>query len=168
MRWRSVRETRCSVARALSVVGERWTMLILREAFLGRRRFDEFHVRTGIARNILSARLHALCAGGIFERAGDAPHARHVEYRLTVKGLDLYPVLMALMRWGDRWMAEPEGPPLALVHRGCGRRITPTFSCSYCGAPLDARSTRAVVVTRRKAQRNPACGSGMARKAPGK
>src|ERR1700683_4649257 len=108
MQWRSVKEARCSVARALSVVGERWTMLILREAFLGHRRFDEFQAATGIARNILSTRLQALVAKGIFERNDDGPE-RHVEYRLTEKGLDLYPVLISLMRWGDTWMGGGAG-----------------------------------------------------------
>ncbi|HXN85051.1 MAG TPA: helix-turn-helix domain-containing protein [Candidatus Binataceae bacterium] len=144
MQWRSVKEARCSVARALSVVGERWTMLILREAFLGHRRFDEFQAATGIARNILSTRLQALVAKGIFERNDDGPE-RHVEYRLTEKGLDLYPVLISLMRWGDTWMAGEEGPPLTLVHRECGHSTKPALTCSHCHGAIEVRAMQAIV-----------------------
>jgi DNA-binding HxlR family transcriptional regulator len=144
MQWRAVKEARCSVARALSVVGERWTMLILREAFLGHRRFDEFQSATGIARNILSTRLQALVANGIFERNDDGPE-RHVEYRLTKKGLDLYPVLLSLMRWGDTWMAGEEGPPLTLVHRECGHSTMPSLICSHCHGAIEVRAMQAVV-----------------------
>lgn len=144
MQWRSVKEARCSVARALSVVGERWTMLILREAFLGHRRFDEFQSATGIARNILSTRLQALVANGIFERNDDGPE-RHVEYRLTKKGLDLYPILLSLMRWGDTWMAGEEGPPMTLVHRACGHSTTPALTCSHCHGAIEVRAMQAIV-----------------------
>jgi DNA-binding HxlR family transcriptional regulator len=145
MRWESVGETNCSVARALSVVGERWTMLVLREAFLGRRRFDEFQARTGVARNILSARLRALVRNGIFERVENASPGDHVEYRLTAKGLDLYPILVAMLRWGDRWMACEGGPPVELLHRECGHKTHPTLVCSHCGRTVDARTTMPVV-----------------------
>src|SRR5260221_10775612 len=96
MRWTAVREMKCSVARTLSVVGERWTMLLLREAFLGRHRFDEFQQGTGIARNILSSRLRDLVRDGILDRVrADGDNGR-VEYRLTKKGLDLYPIVVAM------------------------------------------------------------------------
>jgi len=143
MQWRSVKDMNCSVARALSVVGERWTMLILREAFLGRRRFDEFQSGTGIARNILSTRLHALVAEEIFDRLEDAGPDHHVEYRLTQKGLDLYPVMIALMRWGDTWMADEQGPPMTLTHRACGHATTPTMVCTHCGEQIDPRAMQA-------------------------
>lgn len=143
MRWQSVSEANCSVARTLSVVGERWTMLIMREAFLGRRRFDDFQRNTGIARNILAARLRALVRHGIFERAksGDAGHP---EYRLTKKGLDLYPILVAMMRWGDTWLAGEDGPPMTLVHRTCGAKTYPTTVCSECGGVLAPREMLAI------------------------
>src|SRR5215470_508424 len=101
MRWRSVSEANCSIARTLSVIGERWTMLILREAFLGRRRFDEFQRNTGIARNILATRLRALVRDRILERAPAEGDRARVEYRLTKMGIDLYPVMIAMLRWGD-------------------------------------------------------------------
>ncbi|MDO8433078.1 MAG: helix-turn-helix domain-containing protein [Candidatus Binatus sp.] len=144
MRWAAVKDMRCSVARTLSVVGERWTMLILREAFLGRHRFDEFQQGTGIARNILSSRLRDLVEKGIFERARADGEQGRVEYRLTEKGLDLYPVLIALMRWGDTWLCDETGPPLTLVHRNCGATTAPTMVCSECGEHLAAREVVAV------------------------
>jgi len=143
MRWRAVARANCSVARSLAVVGERWTMLILREAFLGQRRFDDFQRNTGIARNILAARLRALVKHGIFQRAR-ANGGGHIEYRLTDKGLDLYPVLVSLMRWGDQWLAGKDGPPLFLIHRGCGRTTRPAIVCTHCGGPLVAREMLAV------------------------
>ena len=143
MQWRSVKDMNCSVARALSVVGERWTMLILREAFMGHRRFDEFQSGTGIARNILSTRLHALVENGIFDRSDDAEPDHHVEYRLTKKGQDLYPVMIALLNWGDCWMADEQGPPMTLTHRTCGHATTPSLVCSHCGAAIEPRAMQA-------------------------
>jgi DNA-binding HxlR family transcriptional regulator len=144
MKWKSVSQMNCSVARTLSVVGERWTMLILREAFLGRRRFDQFQTNTGVARNILSTRLRALVRDGIFQRSKPPDAGGHVEYRLTKKGMDLYPVLAAMLRWGDVWLAGEKGPPMTLVHRTCGAKTTPTMMCSHCGRPLVAREMLAV------------------------
>src|SRR5258708_39084 len=144
MRWDSVKSMNCSVARTLSVVGERWTMLILREAFLGRHRFDEFQAGTGIARNILSTRLQALVGNGIFERKQGAGAERHVEYRLTKKGQDLYPIMLALMKWGDSWMADEDGPPMTLMHRECGHKTAPTLICSHCGEAIDPRAMQAL------------------------
>ena len=146
MRWRSVGEVNCSVARTLAVIGERWTMLILREAFMGRRRFDDFQRNIGIARNILATRLRALVKDGILERfRADDEHAR-VEYRLTKKGMDLYPVMVAMLKWGDAWLwpAGEKGPPLQLVHRGCGAKAMPALVCPHCGDPVGARDMLAV------------------------
>jgi DNA-binding HxlR family transcriptional regulator len=142
MRWRSVKDLNCSVARTLAVVGERWTMLILRDAFLGRRRFDEFQRSTGIARNILATRLRALVRDGIFERS-TASEGR-VEYRLTRKGMELYPVMAAMLKWGDTWLCDEKGPPLTLVHRPCGARTTPSMTCSHCGGLLNPREMLAM------------------------
>ena len=144
MRWDSVKEMNCSVARTLAVVGERWTMLILREAFLGRRRFDEFQQGTGIARNILSSRLRDLVRDGILDRARSEGDNGRVEYRLTRKGLELYPVLIAMMRWGDMWLSGESGPPMTLMHRTCGAKMTPDMVCSHCGEHLTAREVVAI------------------------
>ena len=130
MRWESVGGTHCSIARALSVVGERWTLLILREAFRGVRRFDDFRAQLGIARNVLATRLAGLVEHGVLERRpyGSGP-VRH-EYHLSEKGRDLYPVLLSLLAWGDRWMARGDRPPLTLIHRGCQHEVTPALTCS--------------------------------------
>jgi len=136
MRRTSFAEMNCSVARTLEVVGEWWTMLVIREAFFGTRRFDEIQERLGIARNVLAARLQSLVDHGVFERRRYQEHPERFEYRLTEKGMDLYPVLLAMLRWGDRWTAGQDGPPLVLVHRTCGKAATPTLRCSECGEEL--------------------------------
>ena len=119
-------------------------MLILREAFMGHRRFDEFQRNTGIARNILAARLRALVGNGILERAESEDEHARVEYRLTKKGMDLYPVMIAMLRWGDAWLCGDKGPPMTLVHRGCGAKATPAFVCPSCGESVNARDMLAV------------------------
>src|SRR5579863_3965757 len=144
MRWDSVKSMNCSVARTLSVVGERWTMLLLREAFLGRHRFDEFQQGTGIARNILSSRLRDLVRDGILDRTRSDGDNGRIEYQLTKKGLDLYPVLIAMMRWGDTWLTDESGPPMTLIHRTCGAKTSIDMICSHCGAQVVAREMVAI------------------------
>src|SRR5215217_2183459 len=102
----------CSIARTLGVVGEKWTLLVLREAFYGVRRFDDFHAALGCARNLLSARLKTLVAEGLLDKQGyrDDRGRRREEYRLTEKGRGLLPAVVALMQWGDRWVADESGP----------------------------------------------------------
>ncbi len=139
MRWRDIGDLTCSVARALSVVGDRWTLLILRDAFLGVRRFEDFQSRLGTTRHRLADRLRKLVAHGVLERVPYAERPPRFEYRLTEKGRDLYPVVVSLTRWGDRWMADADGAPVELVHRGCGRRIVPTLTCPECREPVGAR-----------------------------
>lgn len=134
----------CSIARALSVVGERWTVLILREAFNDVRRFDALHEHLGIARNVLAARLGGLVEEGVFERHRYQHAPPRYEYVLTDKGRALYPVILALLHWGDDWMAEEAGPPVRLSHRGCGQRTAPITVCSECGEPLWPEEVRAV------------------------
>jgi DNA-binding HxlR family transcriptional regulator len=119
MRRKSFAVMRCSIARALDLVGEWWTMLVVREAFMGTTRFDAFQRNLGIAPNILSARLKRLVASGVLQRM-PAGGARRQEYRLTEKGRDLFPVLVALLQWGDRWLAGPDGPPVRLLDRAAG------------------------------------------------
>lgn len=140
MRWDEVGGVRCSIARTLSVVGERWTLLVLRDCFLGLKRFDDFQSDLGISPHLLSTRLAKLVEHGILERRTYQQHPRRHEYRLTEKGRDLYPVIASLLRWGDRWMWDGERPSVELVHRGCGQHTTPVLACSACGEPLDARA----------------------------
>ena len=143
MRWRDIGDMHCSVARTLSVVGDRWTLLILRDAFLRTRRFEDFQTSLGITRHRLADRLAKLVEAGIFERVRYQEAPERFEYRLTEKGRDLYPVIASLVAWGDRWMAGKSGPPLELAHRECGHVMTPTFACSECGKALGARDVEA-------------------------
>jgi DNA-binding HxlR family transcriptional regulator len=133
----------CSIARALELVGERWTLLIVRNVQLGVRRFDEIQQQLGIARNVLAARLEALTASGVLERHpyGERP-VRH-EYRLTDKGRDLWPVLVELMQWGDRYAPARGGPPVILRHAGCGGEVGEHRACTRCGELLEAADVRA-------------------------
>jgi DNA-binding HxlR family transcriptional regulator len=132
----------CSAARALEAIGERWTMLIVRDAFLGVRRFDDFQRSLGVARNVLQSRLERLTEHGILERVRYQERPERFEYRLTEKGLDLWPVLVALLAWGDRHGA-PDGPPVVLEHRDCGGRVNDRRICDSCGALLEPRDVRA-------------------------
>ena len=136
MRWDDIDKQVCSVARTLSVVGERWTMLIIRDAFLGTRRFDQFQSNLGITRHRLSERLGKLVDHGVLVKVPYQERPLRHEYRLTRKGLGLYPVLMSLARWGDEWMDKGEGAPLEYVHRTCGKVTRPVLACSECGEPL--------------------------------
>jgi DNA-binding HxlR family transcriptional regulator len=131
----------CSVARALEVVGERWTMLIVRDALLGIRRFDDFQRNLGISRGVLTARLEWLCDEGILERRRYQERPERFEYRLTQKGRDLWPVMMALVRWGDRYEAEG-GPPRLITHRDCGGEITDRLTCAKCGGEVSLQDVQ--------------------------
>jgi DNA-binding HxlR family transcriptional regulator len=132
----------CSVARTLDAIGDRWTLLVLREAFYGVRRFEQMQRNLGIARNILAARLQNLVGHGILERRRYQERPERFEYRLTRKGLDLYPPLVTLMQWGDAYMADEAGPAVRLVHKACGHEADPRLACGHCGEALDAREVR--------------------------
>jgi DNA-binding HxlR family transcriptional regulator len=134
----------CSVARSLEVIGERWTLLVLRDAFLGVRRFDDFQRSLGIARNVLAARLGRLVDEGVLERVAYQQRPERFEYRLTEKGRGLWPVVVGLAMWGDRHYAEETGPPKLFQHRDCGGSLTEHLTCSGCGAQLGPRDVRAV------------------------
>lgn len=121
----------CSVARTWSVIGERWTMLILRECFRGERRYDHFRSKLGLGSNVLNDRLRVLVAEGVLERVQYSETPPRFEYRLTAKGADLYPVLCALMAWGDRYLSPV--PPVRLIHRSCGHAAEPKMTCTHCG-----------------------------------
>jgi DNA-binding HxlR family transcriptional regulator len=142
MRRTSFADMDCSIAQALEVVGEWWSLLILRDAFQGVRRFDDFQRRLGIARNVLTDRLQRLVAEGVLERRRYRTQPERYEYRLTEKGLDLYPVIIGLMRWGDKWAVDKDGPPLVLTHRDCEHDVMPVLTCPACGDELGARDMR--------------------------
>jgi DNA-binding HxlR family transcriptional regulator len=127
----------CSIARALEIVGERWTMLILRDTAAQPRRFDELQERLGLARNVLAERLQRLCDDGMLERRLYQEHPARYEYAQTEKARELRPVLVGLLRWGDKYYA-PHGPPRVVNHRGCGGRITVEARCESCGSAVSS------------------------------
>jgi DNA-binding HxlR family transcriptional regulator len=126
----------CSLARALEVVGERWTLLIVRDALLGLCRFEQFSDSLGIARTVLTARLHTLVEHGVFERVRYQEHPERYEYRLTGRGVDLATAVIALMQWGDRHLA-PQGPPRLIEHERCGGPVVVGFTCPACATGVD-------------------------------
>jgi len=134
----------CSIAGALEVVGERWSLLIARNVFLGLRRFDEIQSNLGIARNVLQTRLTTLLEQGVLEKRLYQERPPRYEYRLTEKGLDLWPTVVALMQWGDRYTPSSGGPAVVLEHRGCGGAVDGHRLCEACGARLSVRDVRAV------------------------
>jgi DNA-binding HxlR family transcriptional regulator len=125
----------CSIARALEVVGDRWTLLVLRSTFEGVHRFDDYQSVLGVARNVLTDRLARLCDEGILRRVRYQERPDRYEYRMTRKGVELWPAMMSLLLWGDRHYAE-EGPPVIITHRGCGGELTPQLTCGTCGVSL--------------------------------
>jgi DNA-binding HxlR family transcriptional regulator len=138
MKWNDLAGEPCSVARSVAVIGDRWSLMILRDCFLGVRRFEAFERRLGISRSIVADRLKKLTQEGVLRR--DAYQARPLryEYRLTDKGLALHPVLMAIVHWGDVFYAGEAGPPLLHRHKACGCDFAPVTTCSACGAPVSA------------------------------
>ena len=139
MKWSDLADERCSVARSVAVIGDRWTLMLLRDCFLGIRRFEDFERRLGISRSVIADRLKTLTDEGVLRRDAyqDRP-VRH-EYRLTEKGLALHPVMMAIVHWGDVHYAGEDGPPVIHRHKACGCDFTPVQTCSVCGEPVVAR-----------------------------
>ena len=132
MRLTDLSELNCSIAKTLDVVGEWWTLLILRDALRGTRRFDDFQASLGVARSVLTARLRKLTDEGILERHRYSEHPPRYEYLLTDKGRSLFGVIAALMQWGDTWAQGSAGPPVVLVHDTCGQVTQPVLTCPHC------------------------------------
>ncbi|MBM0233689.1 helix-turn-helix transcriptional regulator [Micromonospora sp. STR1_7] len=131
----------CTITRAMAILGERWTLVVLREVFNGVRRFDDMRVRTGIPRQVLTNRLASLVEQGVLRREPyrePGSRLRH-EYRLTEKGLDLWPVLVAVLGWGDRYLADPEGSPLSVGHRDCAAEVRVELRCADGHEVVDPR-----------------------------
>ena len=141
MKLKSFDHMNCSLAQTLDVIGERWTLLILREAFFGKKRFEEFQKGLGIARNILTSRLNRLVDEAILEKR--PIEASRYEYVLTAKGLDLQPVLLAMTHWGDRHKPHPKGKRVVFIERATGEPIAPMAVRSADGRVLGAREIRA-------------------------
>jgi DNA-binding HxlR family transcriptional regulator len=141
MERKSFSDMHCSVAQCLEVVGEWWTMLIVRDAFLGVTRFDEFQERLGISRNILNQRLNGLVDAGVLAKVAYSEHPPRYDYRLTDKGRDLWPVLTSMRQWGDKY-AAPDGPPMLITHKVCGHLSKAVMTCSACGDILNASAVQ--------------------------
>jgi DNA-binding HxlR family transcriptional regulator len=133
----------CSIARTLEVIGDRWTMLVIRDVFNGFRRFDDMQRNLGCARNVLADRLTRLVDDGLLEKRRYQERPERFEYRLTEKGIDLWPVLVSLMKWGDRHAPNPDGPPVVVRHRGCGGEVNELLHCSLCGEAVTPRTSEA-------------------------
>jgi DNA-binding HxlR family transcriptional regulator len=132
----------CSVARTVDILGDWWTPLVLRECYLGVRRFEDFQRSLGIGRNILTRRLTRLVDEGMLDRRPYQERPLRHEYVLTAKGRDFFPVIAAIMRWGDTWLGGDEGPPVVLHHRGCDHDMHAEVVCSHCGEQLTLRDVR--------------------------
>ena len=144
--WIDANTAECSVHRTLSVIGEKWTVLLIRDAANGVHRFDEFRRHVGLSETVLTDRLRTLVAQGIFETREyrDPGQRKRREYRLTRKGWDLMPVLVALMQWGDAYLAGPAGPPWTLEHRACGHPVQAVLQCTHDHELVTERDTRLV------------------------
>jgi len=129
----------CSIARSLELIGERWTLLIVRDVFRGQRRFDDIQRDLGIARNVLANRLERLVEEDILEKRQYAERPPRYEYFLTEKGIDLWPVLVSLVKWGDKHEPGMDGPPIVVRHKECAGEIDDHFICGECGARVWAR-----------------------------
>jgi DNA-binding HxlR family transcriptional regulator len=128
----------CSIARALEVLGERWTLLIVRDALLGLHRFDDLQRSLGVARNVLTDRLSRLVEAGVLDRVPYQQRPRRFEYQLTELGRELAVPAIALMHWGDRHLAGDAGPPRITRHRSCGGPVRAALVCTNCGEPISA------------------------------
>ena len=143
----------CTIARAVALVGDQWTFMILREMFLGTRRFDDFMRLTGISPHLLSQRLKKLEANGLIRREAYLQQPLRHEYRLTPMGRDMWPAVIALKQWGDRWLGDGE-VPVEVVHRSCGLTARPHLVCGQCGERMDARDAEPVLSEEFQSERN--------------
>jgi DNA-binding HxlR family transcriptional regulator len=134
----------CSIARSLELIGERWSLLVIREIFFGRRKFSEMQDSLGVARNVLAGRLQRLVDAGILERRLYSERPERYEYFLTEMGLDLWPTIVSLMHWGDKHLPLPQGRPVVIVHKGeCGGEVDDRRICTRCGKHLTVREAKA-------------------------
>lgn len=139
MRWDEINNQVCSMARTLAIVGDRWTFLIVRDIFLGNRRFSALQKGLGINKHRLTDRLNRLLEHKILYKQCYDEARQRFEYRLTEKGIDLYPVLMSVIQFGNKWEADADGVPMEYEHKSCGHLTDPYLACSECHAPIDAK-----------------------------
>lgn len=136
MKWNEHTDKLCPIAQTLGVIGEYWSLLILRNSFMGVKRFDEFQEQLGMTRHVLAGRLKTLVEHGVLKKVPYGENAGRFEYRLTEKGLDLYPVMMTMASWGNKWLFEEGQEPIVHIHNTCDKPTKPIINCSECGDPL--------------------------------
>jgi DNA-binding HxlR family transcriptional regulator len=144
MRWENTNTQTCSIARSTSLIGDRWTLLIVRQIFLRIRRFSEIQTTLGISKHRLSARLKRLVDSDIIYKEIYDKARNRSEYKLTESGLELYPIIVALARWGDQWLDDGDGAPIEYVHTSCGSKADPKLRCSTCSDEITALNTTVV------------------------
>lgn len=155
MREADIEHLTCSVARTIGAVGEPWTLLLLREFFLGSRRFEILQAHTGMSSRALTDRLQRLQRLGVITPVAYSDRPLRYEYRLTDKGLDLYPMIVSMTRWGDRWTrAKGEPAPARLVHKECGHSFKPVLTCAACGEIAGARDVLVEISPAMSAERS--------------
>ena len=132
----------CTIARSVDAIGDPWTIMILKELFLGQRRFDDIQTYTGISPHLLSVRMKRLERHGIVQRRAYQQRPTRYEYRLTEKGIDLWPILVAFKDWSARWGKWPKGEPLKIRHKACDHVTSLKVVCSHCDRPINARDVR--------------------------
>ena len=145
MRWEDTANQTCSIARSMSIFGDRWTLLVIRQVFMRVRRFSEIQATLGISKHRLSDRLTRLVDEGVLEKVAYDAGKTRFEYRLTEKGLDLYPILVTIAQWGDKWMADEDGRPFIYRHNGCEHPADPIVCCAQCGEPINAHNCKAEI-----------------------
>jgi DNA-binding HxlR family transcriptional regulator len=155
MKESQIAEGFCSVAKTIGTIGDAWTLLLLRELFLGTRRFEDFQAYTGMAPKLLSSRLSKLEREGIIKKVPYQERPVRYEARLTPKGLDLYPIIVSMAHWSNRWKLDPNGErPIQLTHRVCGKPFEPFLGCESCGQSVSARDVQLEMSETLRAERN--------------
>ena len=153
MRWDEIDESLCGLARTRGVIGDRWTLLVLRETFLGTRRYDDYQRNLAAAPHIVAARLKKLVEHKVLEKRRYQDHPPRYEYRLTERGHELYPAVIALIGWGEKWLKSPQGPATIRTHKSCNHRLHTVTTCAVCGEAVTARDVKAVMTPRFAAER---------------
>ena len=153
MRWDEIDDSLCSLARTLGVIGDRWTLLVLREAFLGTRRYDDFQRNLAAAPHIVAARLKTLVEHKVLEKRRYQDHPPRYEYRLTERGHELYPAVISLITWGEKWLKSARGPATIRTHKNCNHPLHVVTACAACGEAVTARDVKAVMTPRFAAER---------------
>lgn len=144
MRWQDTHSQPCSIARSMSIFGDRWTLLIIRQVFMGIRKFSSIQTSLGLSKHRLSDRLSRLVDEGILYKEPYDSARRRFQYKLTDKGLELHPIIVAIAQWGDKWLADEDGKPIEYVHKSCGKKAKPMLRCTECNEDITAYNTSAI------------------------